>query len=90
MRKQWHTMPNHIGQDGEDSATDGGGYTTSQNSFSLDEFSDMDSKISLGLSSFGDRKANSNQSQNQYNGMRIAMKKDLIRVNTGSGTIDPS
>ena len=90
MRKQWHTMPNYIGQDGEDSATDGGGYTTSQNSFSLDEFSDMDSKISLGLSSFGDRKANSNESQNQYKGMRSAMKKDLIRVNTGSGTINPS
>ena len=62
--------------DDEDSTTDR--YTTSsQKSFSLDEYSDVDSKTSSGLSYFGtDRRQ-------QHRGMRFAVKQDLIRVGSG-------
>jgi hypothetical protein len=68
--------------DDDDSATDR--YTTSsQKSFSLDEYSDVDSKITYsGLSSYG-----TTQKQ-QYHGMRSAMKQDLIRVGSEDSSYD--
>jgi hypothetical protein len=68
--------------DDDDSATDR--YTTSsQKSFSLDEYSDVDSKITYsGLSSYG-----TTQKQ-QYHGMRSAMKQDLIRVGSEDSSFD--
>ncbi len=72
VMRQWPVSA--YAADGSDSTTVGG-YTASQNSFSLDEFSDVDSRISSGISSFGD------QRNHQFKGMRNAMKNDLIRVN---------
>lgn len=62
--------------DDEDSTTDR--YTTSsQKSFSLDEYSDVDSKTSSGLSYFDTGR------RQQHRGMRFAVKQDLIRVGSG-------
>jgi len=59
--------------DDEDSTTDR--YTTSsQKSFSLDEYSDVESKTSSGLSYFDTGR------RQQHQGMRFAVKQDLIRV----------
>jgi hypothetical protein len=71
--RQW-PVSGYVG-DTSDSTT--AGYTASQNSFSLDEFSDVDSRVSSGVSTFGDQR-------NHYRGMRNAVKQDLIRVSNAA------
>jgi len=79
MMKQSPMFPNTT--DDDDSRTSR--YTTSsQKSFSLDEYSDVDSHISSGLSSYGTTR------KEQYRGMRSAMKQDLIRVGSADLNID--
>ena len=73
VMRQW-PVSGYVG-DTSDSTT--AGYTASQNSFSLDEFSDVDSRVSSGVSTFGDQR-------NHYRGMRNAVKQDLIRVSNAA------